>query len=329
MKAGQGLQLSAITLFVIAVFMLNGCSKSGQVDPAQQQISNQHQSGLNTTADGRHVYGLSFMTPDMYADIPKYSAAAFDSHVSNFGPVRAAIPPVLTLATPAVRDQGTLGSCTSFCGAEAYEIMYNYAKGAFPPVLSPACLYYEERVDILGEKITADNGAYMVDIDEALEKYGICTEALYPYPSSDKSTAYKTPPSTAAIANALNYKIDAYTLINTGDTAAVKNCLRHNIPVMMGLNIYDNKRTYQYFENLNTTSYTYDPLTSSGAIISGLTLLGGHATPIIGYDDTKKAFKVQNSWGTEWGLNGFYYMPYSVFSSTKIVPQGSVYYAAI
>jgi C1A family cysteine protease len=97
---------------------------------------------------------------------------------------------------------------------------------------------------------------------------------------------------------------------------------------MMGLNVYDNSK-YQYFEGLNTKNYTYNPLASTGALASGVQLLGGHATPIIGYDDTKKAFLVQNSWGTNWGNKGFYYMPYSVFMSTKIVPQGGVYYATL
>ncbi len=313
------LKLSSILSSVILMTILYGCSKSNDIVPSQQPE-------ISQTVEGKHVYGLLTMTPDMYADVPVYSEAVFRSKFKDL--TTTPPPPVLTLATPAIRDQGSLGSCTSFCGAEAYEIMYNYKNGAFPPVLSPAFLYYEERVNILHEKITADDGAYMVDIDLALQKYGICTEALYTYPASDKTTAYKTPPATAAISNALNYKISSYVLINTGDTAAVKNCLRHNIPVMMGLNVYDNSK-YQYFEGLNTTSYIYNPLTTAGALAKGVTLLGGHATPIIGYDDNKKAFKVQNSWGSSWGLNGFYYMPYSVFSSTKIVPQGGVYYAAI
>ena len=181
----------------------------------------------------------------------------------------------------------------------------------------------------------------MVNIDQALTTYGICTETLMPYPSAaqavdtdpnesiDTSPSFTTPPTSAAVTNALGYEISSYKLINTGDTAAVKTCLRNNVPVMMGINVYDNTRTYQYFEGLNTTSYTYNPLTSSGSLVRGLTLLGGHAIPIIGYDDTKKAFKVQNSWGTSWGLNGFFYMPYSVFMSTKIVPQGGVYYATL
>jgi C1A family cysteine protease len=318
MKAN--LKLSSIFPALIVMFMIYGCSKSNQVNPTQPPSS-------DLATGSKHVYGLLTMTPDMYANIPKYSAEAFRSKFKDFSTTTA--PVTYTLATPAIRDQGSIGSCTAFCGAEAYEIMYNYKTGAFPPVLSPAFLYYEERVNILHERIGADNGAYMVDIDKALQTYGICWESLYVYPTSDKTTAYKTPPSSTAISNALNYKISAYTLINTGDVAAVKNCLLNNIPVMMGLNVYDKTSTYQYFEGLNTTSYIYNPLTASGAIISGLTLLGGHATPIIGYDDNLQAFKVQNSWGSAWGLNGFYYMPYSVFSSTKIVPQGGVYYAAI
>ena len=91
----------------------------------------------------------------------------------------------------------------------------------------------------------------------------------------------------------------------------------------MGLNIYDNSK-YVYFEGLSTTSYTYNPLTSSRRFGKGVTLEGGHATPIIGYviDSTISgggAFIVQNQWGTPWGANGYYLMPFSVIQNTKIV----------
>lgn len=38
--------------------------------------------------------------------------------------------------------------------------------------------------------------------------------------------------------------------------------------------------------------------------------LGGHAVSIVGYDDTKQAFIIRNSWGEEWGENGFGYVSY-------------------
>ena len=107
---------------------------------------------------------------------------------------------------------------------------------------------------------------------------------------------------------------------------------------MMGFNVYDNK-AYQYFEGLGVAGYspksfTYNPLTSSGSIISGLSLLGGHAVPIIGYINQASApgggyFIVENSWNTNWGYQGYFYLPYSVLTNTKIVPAGNLFVAVI
>ena len=40
---------------------------------------------------------------------------------------------------------------------------------------------------------------------------------------------------------------------------------------------------------------------------------GGHAMCIIAYDDNKfdGAFLVQNSWGEDWGKDGYFWLPYS------------------
>ena len=38
---------------------------------------------------------------------------------------------------------------------------------------------------------------------------------------------------------------------------------------------------------------------------------GGHAILGVGYDDSKEALIIRNSWGTEWGLKGYFYMPYA------------------
>jgi len=127
-----------------------------------------------------------------------------------------------------------------------------------------------------------------------------------------------------------------YVISSTGTTLVndVKTALLNNKPVMMGFNVYDNTRTYQYFEGLSTTSYTYNPLNSNGNLASGVRLLGGHAVPIVGYinDSTKPGggvFIVQNSWGTPWGNNGYFYLPYSVIQSTRVVPAGSLYVAVL
>ena len=38
---------------------------------------------------------------------------------------------------------------------------------------------------------------------------------------------------------------------------------------------------------------------------------GGHAYKFVGFDDARKAFLLQNSWGESWGLLGHAWMPYS------------------
>jgi Papain family cysteine protease len=316
---------SLLVYLTFITLVISGCSKS----PLGTNGSDL-QDPNNLVSSGRHIYGVLPMTPDQYLNIPLYSKDAFRSAMGLKG--AAVAPAVYTLSSPPVRDQGQIGSCTAFCGAEVDEILYFYKNSGWPPVLSPAFIYYCERVLLMKQKITSDPGANMVNIPQALQKYGACLESSYAYPSSTKSTAYKTAPTAANLTEGLTYRIGQatinYAMITSGDTAAVKTVLRSNVPVMLGFNVYD-VAAYTIFENLNTTNYTYNPLKADGTLVTGAKLLGGHAVPIIGYDDTKKAFLVQNSWGTAWGNHGFFYLPYSVFMSSRIVPTANVYYATL
>jgi len=123
----------------------------------------------------------------------------------------------------------------------------------------------------------------------------------------------------------------SYGVINQGDVETAKTFLAANIPVMLGFDVYDNS-SYTLFERLNTSNYVYNPLKSDGTLAQGARYLGGHAVPIIGYDNNfvvspteNGAFLCQNSWGTSWGKNGFFYMPYSVYKCNTIVSQGDVF----
>ncbi|MCB1156999.1 MAG: hypothetical protein KDK45_05800, partial [Leptospiraceae bacterium] len=42
--------------------------------------------------------------------------------------------------------------------------------------------------------------------------------------------------------------------------------------------------------------------------------IGAHALAIVGFDDTKKAFKIQNSWSESWGDKGYAYLDYKYFA---------------
>jgi C1A family cysteine protease len=45
---------------------------------------------------------------------------------------------------------------------------------------------------------------------------------------------------------------------------------------------------------------------------------GGHAIACVGYDDFKKVFIIRNSWGTNVGDKGYYYMPYSYLTDPNL-----------
>jgi len=38
--------------------------------------------------------------------------------------------------------------------------------------------------------------------------------------------------------------------------------------------------------------------------------LGGHAVLVVGYDMNEKRFIVRNSWGSGWGKNGYFTLPF-------------------
>jgi len=407
------LLLGCMTL-VVASVLLNGCKKS-EVSPA----------ATATAPTTLHGMGLNAMQPEDWASVPAFSTNLFANKLQTNGlSYSGTVYSSYLLTHPQIRDQGQIGSCTSFCGAESDEILYYYANNTVAQVegftsansvleateyeipntseepaygtsntvagaYSPLFLYFVERVVIEGDRINADPGANMVNIGQTLQGLsnntgtgkaltyngytfvGIPTEVQYKYPFSLASDGYNiatssTAPFTTYPYSYYNYGLTTKTIpvapdnfpvgaqagsTNSSGTTTtagyyvindsgsklvtdVETALLNNKPVLMGLNIYDNTRTYAYFENLNTTSYTYNPLTSTGALARGVTLLGGHATPIIGYviDSTKPGggvFIVQNSWGTPWGYHGYYLMPFSVIESTKIVPAGSLYVAII
>ena len=383
--------LKGAILVCASALLFSGCKKEAMTKTAGAPLT-------------LHTYGLNPMTDDQWSSVPVFSKEVFGN--DEKGLTSGTLPTSYLLASPAVRDQGQIGSCTGFCGAETNEILHYYKNTTSPVTstsldsatglatavstqfsgtslfgtdgaLSPLFLYYVERVVINKGSITSDPGANMVNIPEAFQGLtnnsgsgrtlteiigsttytfaGICEESYYPYPSngSNTSTAYKTAPTATAIANAPGFDIATqagttgssgttthgyYVLNSTTLVNDVKTALYNNKPVMMGFNVYDNS-AYQYFEGLGVAGYspntfTYNPVTSSGNIISGLKLLGGHANAIIGYINEASApgggyFIVENSWNTNWGYYGYWYLPYSVLTNTKIVPSGNLYVAVI
>ena len=46
--------------------------------------------------------------------------------------------------------------------------------------------------------------------------------------------------------------------------------------------------------------------------------LGGHAVLCVGYDDANQWWLVRNSWGTGWGMAGYFTLPYAYLTQPSL-----------
>jgi len=47
-------------------------------------------------------------------------------------------------------------------------------------------------------------------------------------------------------------------------------------------------------------------------------ILGGHAVMAVGYDNDREVFIIRNSWGVNWGDQGYFYMPYEYMTNKNL-----------
>ena len=198
-----------------------------------------------------------------------------------------------------VDDQGQLGSCTGNSIAGAIDLVdrkYNSKQTQ----VSRLFIYYYERV--MEGDVGTDGGAQIRDGIKVTYTYGAPLETLWPYNISKFTVA----PSSAAVADAATRKVTLYEA--AADFNAVQNALASGYPVVIGFDVYSS------FESQQVATTGMMPYPN----VNQEQLLGGHAVCIVGYDNTKNYFIVRNSWGTSWGDNGYFYMPYQVIQNTNM-----------
>ena len=238
--------------------------------------------------------------------LPKYhwKRGKKDSRDFKYKPAKLdSVPAVTDLrqwCSP-IDDQGQLGSCTGHGTAACIEYMDRRYSNKQTEV-SRLFIYYYER--LIEGSINSDSGAQIRDGIKATYTYGAPLESLWPY----DVTKFKVPPSPAAVQDAANRKVTLYENIADGDYQGCINALASGYPVIIGFDVY---KSFESEQVADTGMMPYPNVHAEQC-------LGGHCVLLVGYDNNKNVFIVRNSWGTGWGDNGYFYMPYKVIQDTTM-----------
>ena len=254
---------------------MNSCQKSDQADV---KLTSDQSMVVNY-----HSLGCELLTADEYARIPVAQIP------------KVTLTAAATLNVPPVGDQGGEGSCVAW-GTTYAARSINWQAGHSATwsksvnIFSPEYVYNQIKA-----KRSCTSGSYVTTGLNLLKSQGVCTWTSMPYTDVSCTTL----PTTAQKTLAANYKIASYSTV-TRTTAAIKSMLAAGKPVIVAGSVNN------AFMNL-----------ANGAVLSTFSgsSLGGHCYCIVGYDDTKGAFKFMNSWGTSWASSGFGWIKYGYEST--------------
>jgi len=221
--------------------------------------------------------------------------------------LKANLPTHYTLRPymPPVVDQGNLGSCTanSIANAVYAEMLRQIWKKTGTEAWLPSRLfiYYNERA--MEGTVDQDAGAEIRDGFKCINSQGVCPETEWPYDISK----FTNKPGSTCYTDALKDKVVQYMAV-TQDLADMKTCLASGYPFVFGFTVYD--------------SFMSDAVAANGIVPMPNTntesVQGGHAVLAVGYDDHYQRFLVENSWGTDWGMKGYFTIPYVYLANTDM-----------
>jgi C1A family cysteine protease len=191
-----------------------------------------------------------------------------------------------------------LGSCTANAITAAVEFLD--IKDKIPELaLSRLFLYYNERA--AEGTINYDSGASLRDGIKVLADQGVCQESLWPYDINK----FTSKPSDECYQAAQAHKAIVYQRLTTLND--MRACLAAGFPLVFGITVYES------FESDQVAKSGIVPMPSKSE-----RSLGGHALLAVGYNDQFSTILVRNSWGPNWGINGYFTLPYQYISNNNL-----------
>ncbi len=250
-----------------------------------------------------HSLGNNDIDPLEYAAINPFEG---DGDLLGAPGTQPTLPKKVDLSAnfPTPGNQGRQGSCVGWAtayAAKSYQerVEMNWDLKSSNHLFSPAFIYNQ----INGGQ---DRGSSIYRALELIVKKGVATLEAMPY--SDKN--FTSQPSSAAFSEASKFKAKNFQTVN--GTTGIKTALANGQPVIIGVGVFSAS-----LYKLKGASSIYNSAIGNYD--------GGHALTITGYDDNYLggAFRIINSWGTDWGDQGYFWLPYS-FAFTPVKQRNNV-----
>ena len=243
-------------------------------------------------ADGsqRKVSGYKYRAP--HASAKPYAAAS--STVK-------ALPPKVDLRshlTP-VEDQGQLSSCVANAVAGAYEYLVKRHNEEDYGV-SRLFIYYNARAK--EGDVTEDEGSVIADAIQGLREDGACSEETWPYDEDQVNEE----PSEDAYTEGKSFLVEDMQLVPL-KLEGWKAALAEGYPIIFGMSLFDS------FDKQKKKGMVPTPSSKEASRASH----SGHSMLCVGYSDPDEVFIIRNSWGTDWGDEGYCYIPYDYLMNKK------------
>lgn len=285
MKKISMLTISSLLFVFALVFSLPSCDDEGNLDP--DQVSEYVLGWI-----GAEDENLDQLEQDINLDdTPEGLASSVD----------------LSPKFPPIGNQGQYGTCVAWSlGYNLRTFLHGVDNGLSSSQLASSENQFSPK-DLFWAIAVADKGAdcngtgFEAAFDIMVAR-GIAPFSDVPYTSlGDCSSS----PSSSWTSAAAEFKIENYRKINYQDLNVLKDYLNDGRAVAIGAKLGD-----------NFMGWDSDNIISSDSYLNPGMQHAYHAMALCGYDDNigpNGAFRVVNSWGTNWGDDGYVWVDYNFF----------------